>query len=76
MTRRWQNDPAFEKQVHQFYEAVAIGDRTTRDAEIRRLLASFKKQRLQPAARKKAAPGTKKKKVVTGGNADSSFPLA
>ena len=39
MTRRWQNDPAFEKQVHQFYEAVAIPDRASRDAEIRRVLA-------------------------------------
>ncbi len=75
MTRRWQNDPAFEKQVHQFYEAVAIPDRATRDAEIRRLLASFKKQRSQPAARRKAAPGAKKK-VAVSNPSGSSLPLA
>lgn len=75
MTRRWQNDPAFEKQVHQFYEAVAIPDRTTRDAEIRRLLASFKKQRSQPAVRRNAIPGAKKK-VGVSNPSGSSFPLA
>lgn len=60
MTRRWQSDPYFEKYVQQFYEAVAITDRGTRDAEIRRLMASFKKRRIEPATRKKAARVAKK----------------
>lgn len=71
MTRRWRSDPYFEEYVQQFYEAVAIPDRTTRDAQIRRLMASFKQHRVEPAIRKKEAKAAKKKVV-----ADASPRLA
>ncbi len=53
MSRRWQSDPYFEKYVHQFYEAVAIPDRTKRDAEIRRLMATFKRHKVNLSSIKK-----------------------
>ena len=61
MTRRWQTDPYFEKYVQKFYTAVAIPDRSLRDAEIRRLMADFKKRKIETSTAPNLAPARSKK---------------